>query len=73
MVNREGQLALGNLEEQNNEPSLLGRIGQAASGAMAGMNTSNNMDWASMLKQLQNGGGGGGANLIGPPAPQAVR
>lgn len=53
MVDREGQLALANMEAQNNEPSLLGRIGQAASGVMSGMNTSGNMDWAEMLKKLQ--------------------
>ena len=68
MVQREGDLALGNMAAQNAEPTWLSRVGQAASGALAGMNTSNGgqMDWASMLKMLQNGGGPGSANFVGP-------
>lgn len=58
MVNREGQLALDNMESQNNEPTLMGRIGQAASGVMSGMG-GGDMDWAGMLKKLRSGGGGG--------------
>jgi hypothetical protein len=65
MVGNEGQLALSNLEKQNAEPTLMGRIGQAASAAMGGSNTSANMDWADMLKKLQAGGGAGGtASLL---------
>ena len=71
MVQNEGQLALGNLEAQNNEPTLLGRLGPAAAATLASMGGSNNMDWASMLKKLQGGqrtnvfggtGGGFGSN-----------
>ena len=71
-VQNEGDLALSNLEKQNAEPTLMGRVGQAASAAMSG-STSQGMDWASMLKRLKMGGtpgslmSGGGAE-----ATQAV-
>jgi hypothetical protein len=52
MVQREGNIALGNLAEQNEEPTLLGRVGNAASAALAGMQPGDKMDWASMLKKM---------------------
>lgn len=75
MVQREGDLALANMAAQNAEPNILGRIGQAASGAMSGMNLSEDMDWASMLKKLKKnpaalaafmgGQGGGSSGILG--------
>jgi len=57
MVDREGQLALANLAAQNAEPTMWGRIGQAASATMSGMGGGGGgMDWASMLKRLTGGG-----------------
>lgn len=72
MVQNEGNLALSNLAAQNAEPTIWSRIGQAASGAMSGMNTSANMDWSAMLKKLQSNpaalmsitGAGGGATPV---------
>jgi len=52
MVQREGDVALGNLAEQNAEPTLLSRVGGAASAALAGMQPGGKMDWASMLKKM---------------------
>lgn len=51
MVQREGDLALSNLADQNAQPTLLGQLGNAASIAMSGMQ-SPNIDWAEMLKKL---------------------
>jgi hypothetical protein len=72
MVNREGELALANLADQNAQPTLMGRIGQAASGAMSGM-TSGNVDWADMLKKLQAGGTGAEATPIWQQAADTLR
>lgn len=67
MVQREGDLALSNMNAQNAEPTIWGRIGQAASGAMAGSG-GGDMDWSAMLKKLKtnpaallSGTGSGGA------------
>ena len=73
MVDREGQLALSNLAEQNAEGgglNTLGRLGQVSSGVMSGMG-GGEMDWAKMLKRLQMGGVPGSnipgsAGFIGP-------
>lgn len=73
MVDREGQIALGNLEQQNAEPTLLGQIGRAASATLAGMGGDDDgeMDWSRMLKGLRGGRRGfapvaGDPNFIGP-------
>lgn len=73
MVNQEGQLALSNLADQNAQPTPWGRIGQAASGAMAGLETGANMDWADMLKKLQAGASPASLGLGGMAGAQASR
>ena len=58
MVQREGDLAIGNMAAQNAEPTMLGRLGAGAATAMSGMK-GKPMDWAELLKKLQKGSAGG--------------
>jgi hypothetical protein len=54
MVQREGDLALGNLAQQNAQPTMLGRLGQGAAAALAGAGTASNVqtnkDWSQFMK-----------------------
>jgi hypothetical protein len=54
MVQREGDIALGNLAEQNAEPTMLSRLGQGAAAALSGAGTMSDMktnkDWAQYMK-----------------------
>lgn len=52
MVQREGDLALGNMAAQNAEPTMWGRVGNAASAAMSGAG-GGDFDWTSVLKGLK--------------------
>jgi hypothetical protein len=64
MVQNEGNLALSNMAAQNAEPTLMGRIGNAASTALSGVSGAKSAgadsDYAAMLKKLIAGGGGAG-------------
>lgn len=54
MVQREGDLAMGNLAAQNAEPTMLARLGKGAAAAMAGMQAQSSMqsdkDWSKFMK-----------------------
>lgn len=54
MVQREGDLALGNLAAQNAEPTMWGKVGQAASGALSGMGSG---DYGGWMQRLAGGAG----------------
>lgn len=52
MVQREGDLALGNLERQNAEPTMLGRLGQGADAALSGAGayrSGSGKDWEKLM------------------------
>lgn len=54
MVQREGDIALGNLAARNAEPTMLGRLGQGAAAALSGMQSyqdmQSNKDWSQFMK-----------------------
>jgi hypothetical protein len=58
MVQNEGDLALANLEKQNAEPTMWGKIGNAASAAMAGAQ-GGSFDWSKLFRRRALGGGMG--------------
>lgn len=62
MVQREGDLALGNMAQRNAEPTMLGRLGQGAATALSGMGGGGG-DY-SWLRKLY---GGGRGDIAGGP------
>jgi hypothetical protein len=57
MVQREGDLALGNMAEQNAEPTMLGRLGQGAAIALSGASAMRGRgkgpkDWSRMMSPV---------------------
>ena len=51
LVANEGQLHLNNLQAENEEPSMLGKLGGAAATALSGMSGGNYGDWMKSLTE----------------------